>query len=136
MDLKWPLWGPGTSLHADFVWLATGTAMDAMSDPLLSSLQASCPTRIVGGYPALDDSTLAWPGLPLFLLGRSAMLSVGPAAGSFNILLCIPVQHCSSYSRMASIIMLPTDVLEIWCVVRSEYGSAEHCSRDACKQVR
>ena len=56
--------------------------MDVMADLLLSHLQAICPTKIVGGYPVLDDSTLAWPGLPLFLLGRSAMLSLGPGAGN------------------------------------------------------
>ncbi|EIE22768.1 hypothetical protein COCSUDRAFT_16025, partial [Coccomyxa subellipsoidea C-169] len=71
-------------IYADVLWLATGTAVDCLSDPLLSQLQAACPTEIVGGYPVLDDSTLAWPGLPLFLLGRSAMLSIGPAAGMLH----------------------------------------------------
>lgn len=69
-------------VFADAVWLATGTAVDVLADPVLRQLQSSCPTRIMGGYPVLDDSSLAWPGLPLFLLGRSALLTVGPAAGA------------------------------------------------------
>lgn len=58
--------------------------MEGLSDPLLSQVQATCPTMFVGGYPVLDDGTLAWPGLTLFLLGRTAMLSIGPAAGIFS----------------------------------------------------
>ena len=69
-------------VFADVLWLATGTAVDVLADPVLRQLQGSCPTRVVGGYPVLDDATLAWPGLPLFLLGRSALLTIGPAAGA------------------------------------------------------
>ncbi len=71
---------------ADILWLATGTAVDVMADPLLSQLQTISPTKVVGGYPVLDEATLAWPGLPLFLLSRSAMLSIGPGAGKIAFL--------------------------------------------------
>lgn len=70
-----------SSVQADVLWVAAGTAVNVLADPVFARLQASCPTHIVGGLPVLDSATLAWPGLPLFLLGRSALLSVGPAAG-------------------------------------------------------
>ena len=70
--------GRRNEVFADVMWLATGTSVDVLADPVLGQLQGSCPTRVVGGYPVLDDSTLAWPGLPLFLLGRSALLTSRP----------------------------------------------------------
>ncbi|KAK9904265.1 hypothetical protein WJX75_008055 [Coccomyxa subellipsoidea] len=73
--------GSDKRINADVLWLATGIAMDGLSDPLLSQVQATCPTMFVGGYPMLDDGTLAWPGMTLFLLGRTVTLSIGPAAG-------------------------------------------------------
>ena len=67
---------------ADRIWLATGSSPDAMACPLLSSVQEQWPTRILGGYPLLQDTSLAWPGLPLLFIGRMALLSQGPAAGT------------------------------------------------------
>jgi hypothetical protein len=71
----------GSRLQAEVLWVAAGSAVDVLADPALAQLHGSCPTHVAGGCPVLDDATLAWPGLPLFLLGRSALLSLGPAAG-------------------------------------------------------
>eukprot|EP00884_Botryococcus_braunii_P017429 jgi/Botrbrau1/436/Bobra.110_2s0086.1 len=71
----------GSEVTAQHVWLATGTSVDVTADPLLASVLARFPTQVVGGYPWLQDGTLLWPGLPLFVLGRLAALSLGPAAG-------------------------------------------------------
>lgn len=68
-------------IEADLIWLATGCADDCTSDKLLSTIQEKYPTRLVNGYPVLDDALLAWPGLPLYLVGSLTMLSIGPAAG-------------------------------------------------------
>ena len=73
--------GDPVGMLADEIWLATGTAPDAIRDPVLRQLQGASPTRIVGGYCVTDNDTLAWPGLAVHLLGRSASLSLGPAAG-------------------------------------------------------
>ncbi len=85
-------------LRADVIWLATGGAYDAAADPVLAALQrcAGTATRLLGGYPELARGAPpgpgltaaaplpppAWPGLPLFLLGRGALLAVGPGAGA------------------------------------------------------
>lgn len=63
----------------DRVWVAAGDCFDAGRDPLLTSLQALSPCAVVGGYPCLGPS-LAWPGLPVFVMGRAALLTVGPGA--------------------------------------------------------
>ena len=84
---------PGDELAADVVWLATGRCYDALADPVLAGLQACAATasRVLGGYPELARPAApgpkapapppAWPGLPLFVLGRAALLAVGPGAG-------------------------------------------------------
>ena len=51
-----------------------------MADPVLQAVSQAFPSHVVGGYPLLDDATLAWPGAPLFLLGRPAQLALGPSA--------------------------------------------------------
>lgn len=85
---------PGGELAADVVWLATGRCYDALADPVLTGLQAcaATATRVLGGYPELARPAApgpkapapppAWPGLPLFVLGRAALLAVGPGAGA------------------------------------------------------
>ena len=70
------------SFVVDISWAASGSAYNAMADPVLQQLHQLCPTRIVGGYPVLEDESLAWPGLGVHFLGRSTRLSMGPAAGS------------------------------------------------------
>lgn len=70
------------ALTADAIWIACGSAFNASTHPLLSgALQTSCPTRLVAGYPVLDPDSCLWPGAPVYLIGRSAMLAVGPSAG-------------------------------------------------------
>ena len=84
----------GDELAADVVWLATGRCYDALADPALAGLQAcaATATRVLGGYPELGRAVApgpkapaappTWPGLPLFVLGRAALLAIGPGAGA------------------------------------------------------
>jgi hypothetical protein len=69
------------TMFVDAVWLACGQAHDAGGDPLLGALRAAVPLPVVGGYAPLDPGTCAWPGAPVYFVGRSAMLAVGPSAG-------------------------------------------------------
>jgi len=63
------------------VWLATGSQPDVMAHPLTSMLARSHPTTVLEGWPVLDP-VLRWPGTTVHLLGRPAMLALGPAAGN------------------------------------------------------
>ena len=63
----------------DLVWVATGDAFDVSREPVLAKLQDLSPCAVVGGYPCLGPG-LSWPGLPAFVMGRGALLSVGPGA--------------------------------------------------------
>ena len=56
------------------------TSYDCLADPVLQAVHRAYPAHVVGGYAAVDDTTLAWPGAPLFLLGRPAQLALGPSA--------------------------------------------------------
>lgn len=69
-------------LRADQVWLACGSAYDAAGDPVLAELARQAPVPLTGGYPWVDDESLCWPGAPVFLMGRGALLGVGPSAGA------------------------------------------------------
>lgn len=69
-------------LTANLVWLACGRAYDAAGEAVLRQLAAQAPVPRTGGYPWLDDEALCWPGAPVYLLGRGALLSVGPCAGA------------------------------------------------------
>ena len=91
----------------DELWLATGKRMNIAAEAVLAPLACTHPVQaghrvqmllhwsagqqhrcanvcvlaqVVGGYPVMTDS-LAWPGLPLFIIGRAALLQLGPAAG-------------------------------------------------------
>jgi hypothetical protein len=68
-------------IEADCVWLACGSAFNTALQPLLSTIQSKFPTRIVAGYPVLDPASCVWPGAPVYLVGRGALLAVGPCAG-------------------------------------------------------
>ena len=70
-----------SSIFAHFVWLACGSAFNTSHHSILSSLEQSHPTRLVAGYPVIDPGSCVWPGAPIYLLGRGAMLAVGPCAG-------------------------------------------------------
>jgi hypothetical protein len=69
----------GTVLAVDRVWLATGSQPTVDATRCLAG-RATRPAT-VGRLPCLDDH-LRIPGTPIHLLGRLAMLSLGPAAGN------------------------------------------------------
>eukprot|EP00887_Chlorella_sp_A99_P000159 scaffold16.g159.t1 len=73
--------GSSLELPADVIWLACGSAYSVQADPLLAELQQQHPTAVVGGYPWVDEEHLCWPGAPVYLAGRAAMLALGPCAG-------------------------------------------------------
>lgn len=73
--------GDESRLAVDRLWLATGTRPDVAADRLTAALQARHPTRIIDGWPVLDEH-LRWPGTSVHVLGRLAMLALGPAAGN------------------------------------------------------
>lgn len=67
-------------MHADRLWLATGSAVSAQAEPLLAQLQQQLPIPLVAGLPALQP-TLEWaPGSGLYVLGAYAALQLGPGA--------------------------------------------------------
>lgn len=72
----------GAPLAAGLVWLACGAAYDAGTDAVLARLAAEAPTPLTGGYPGLDAEHLCWPGAAVYVLGRGALLGVGPCAGA------------------------------------------------------
>lgn len=69
--------------NVHIVWLACGKAFNASTHPLLLRIQQQCPTKLISGYPVIDQETCLWPGAPIYLAGRAAMLAVGPSAGDF-----------------------------------------------------
>lgn len=73
--------GDERHLVADRVWLATGTQPDLGAGNLFEDLCRTHPCPVVGGYPGLGPD-LAWPGVPVHLMGRPAALALGPAAGN------------------------------------------------------
>ncbi len=73
----------GQQLEFDRIWLATGTQLHASAEPLLSELQATYPTEIIGGLPILEDH-LRWPGSQVFIMGGLAALRVGPTARNLS----------------------------------------------------
>jgi hypothetical protein len=44
---------------------------DVAADRLTASVQATHPTRVVDGWPVLDEQ-LRWPGTSVYVLGRHA----------------------------------------------------------------
>lgn len=66
----------GALLNAHRIWLATGSVVDAASEPLLRSLLADLPVPLVAGLPAIQPS-LEWArGAGLYVLGAYAALQV------------------------------------------------------------
>ncbi|MEI8094958.1 MAG: FAD/NAD(P)-binding protein [Spirochaetales bacterium] len=74
--------GWGRFLLADQVWMCTGSKLDLKTHPLFRDLWKTHPLQLYDGLPVLD-SGCRWPGLPLYLLGLPAGLSVGPTARNF-----------------------------------------------------
>ena len=68
-------------LQADLVWVSCGAAFSLAANPLLAQLQEQRPTAVAGGYPWVDEEQLCWPGAPVYLAGRAALLALGPCAG-------------------------------------------------------
>ncbi len=68
-----------TTLDADRVWLATGTAPDITTMRCLEGLVADLPN--LDGLPILDAS-LRLGSHPVHVMGRLATLALGPAAGN------------------------------------------------------
>ncbi|NJM64787.1 MAG: lysine N(6)-hydroxylase/L-ornithine N(5)-oxygenase family protein [Leptolyngbyaceae cyanobacterium CRU_2_3] len=73
----------GESLECDHLWLATGTKLDAMTQPLFKEILAAYPNEMVNGLPVLDTH-LRWPGCELYLMGGLAGLQVGPVARNLS----------------------------------------------------
>lgn len=71
----------GHVVRADALWLATGGAVDVVSDRLCRPLVRRGRTVIVGGMPDLDPD-LSWPGTRVHLVGAAASLVLGPTAGN------------------------------------------------------
>lgn len=68
-----------TNISCDLIWIACGNAFDVEEHPLLHEMYRKVPLETVGGYPCLQDGSFSWGNTPVFLVGRSAMLSAGPA---------------------------------------------------------
>lgn len=67
-------------MHADRLWLATGSALSAQAEPLLAPLLQQLPVPVVAGLPAIQPD-LEWAaGSRLFVLGAYAALQLGPGA--------------------------------------------------------
>ena len=91
------------------------TSYDCLADPVLQAVHQAFPVHVVGGYAAVDDATLAWPGAPLFLLGRPAQLALGPSARELcpehlgvKRLFC-----CKILWERGAVLLLPTVVVRI-----------------------
>jgi len=89
-----------TDCHCEKIWLATGSRMDADSDPLLQQLLAQHPIPLHRGFPDVTQ-TLRWaPDVPLYVMGGLAALQLGPDAvnlagglrGAFRIAACLKQQ--------------------------------------------
>lgn len=76
------LCGWGKRLEADRVWLCTGSRLDLRANPLFAGLWQRTPLQMLEGLPLLEEDC-RWPGLPLYLMGASAALRVGPTARNF-----------------------------------------------------
>ncbi len=68
-----------STIHANQVWLATGTIPDIATLSCLDELTAQHP--VVDMHPILDEN-LQLKNEPVYLLGRLATIPLGPAAGN------------------------------------------------------
>ena len=73
----------GQEYEFDRIWLATGTKLDATTEPLLTNILDTYKIPIVKGLPVLDEY-LRWPGCELFLMGGLAALQLGPTARNLS----------------------------------------------------
>ncbi|KAI9002819.1 hypothetical protein BC832DRAFT_593527 [Gaertneriomyces semiglobifer] len=68
----------GSTHRLHSIWMATGSKMNAMQDPLLSKLHKSIPTTLVEGFPVLTRDLRWHPSIPLHIIGGYAALELGP----------------------------------------------------------
>ena len=73
----------GTEYKCDCIWLATGTRLNIMEQPLLAEILDAYPLSVVNGLPVLDEY-LRWRGCELFVMGGLAGLQVGPVARNLS----------------------------------------------------
>jgi cation diffusion facilitator CzcD-associated flavoprotein CzcO len=73
----------GTTQEFDRIWLATGTRLNAETEPLLSTMNKVFPIPLVNGLPVLEKD-LRWGKSDLFLMGGLTALRVGPAARNLS----------------------------------------------------
>ena len=73
----------GTTQEFDRIWLATGTRLNAETEPLLSTMNKVFPIPLVNGLPILEKD-LRWGKSDLFLMGGLTALRVGPAARNLS----------------------------------------------------
>jgi hypothetical protein len=73
----------GQEYEFDRIWLATGTKLDATTEPLLINILDTYNIPIVKGLPVLGDR-LRWPGCELFLMGGLAALQLEPVARNLS----------------------------------------------------
>ncbi|PSB26528.1 FAD/NAD(P)-binding protein [Chlorogloea sp. CCALA 695] len=73
----------GTEYECDRIWLATGTRLNIMEQPLLAEILDAYPLSVVNGLPVLDEY-LRWRGCELFVMGGLAGLQVGPVARNLS----------------------------------------------------
>ena len=66
-------------VNVDTIVLACGSAYNIANIPMFSSILPL--TRCVSGYPVIDFEYCVWPSVPVFLIGRSALLAIGPCSG-------------------------------------------------------
>ncbi|GAB1318247.1 L-lysine 6-monooxygenase family protein [Madurella fahalii] len=64
----------------DYIYFATGVETNISSLPYLQTMRETHPIPELGGFPCLNGQLMWKDGVPLFIAGRLAALSLGPAA--------------------------------------------------------
>lgn len=64
----------------DYIYFATGVETNISSLPYLRTMRETHPIPELGGFPCLNGQLMWKDGVPLFVAGRLAALSLGPAA--------------------------------------------------------
>eukprot|EP00798_Chlamydomonas_sp_ICE-L_P001831 gene1831-33249_t len=75
-------YGGELPMETDFIWLATGSVVDAAKDPVFQGLLREYPTQLLGGLPTLTKSLRWADDVDVFVLGAYAALQLGPGAGN------------------------------------------------------
>jgi hypothetical protein len=83
--LKNKLTGENSDLkNLQFICYATGTSPSIASQPLMASMINDHPIDIIKGVPCLTDDLQWTSDVPLFVLGRYAMLRTGPSSANLD----------------------------------------------------